>query len=92
VTRDKALIGVDEKALSGVKQIPVTSGASSFKRYDSWDGMLEEWQETIQRLADSHARGDAGVDPKDVNKTCRYCEVLSVCRLFEGLPAEEEAE
>lgn len=91
VTRDQALIGMDEKALSGVKQIPVTSGASSFKRYESWDGMLEEWQETIQRLADSHVRGDASVDPKDVNKTCRYCEVLSVCRLFEGLPEDEDA-
>ena len=90
VTSDQALIGVDAKALKDVKQIPVTKGASALKRYESWEAMIDEWKLTIHDLADEHVQGYAAVDPKEYPKTCRYCEVNSVCRLFDW--QEEEGE
>jgi len=89
-TSDQALMGIDTKALKDIKQIPITKGASALKQYDSWEGMLEEWQQTINQLASDHVQGDARVDPKDYPKTCMYCEVNSVCRLFDWQEDEGE--
>ena len=90
VTSDQALMGVDAKALKDIKQIPITKGASALKVYESWDGMLEEWQQTIHELADDHIKGNAQVDPKQYPNTCAYCDVNSVCRLFDWQEEEEE--
>jgi probable DNA repair protein len=90
VTKDQALIGIDEKALKDIKQIPVTKGSSLLKHYESWEAMRDEWQQTIHALADNHVQGDARVDPKEYPKTCNYCDVNSICRLFDW--QEEEGE
>ena len=29
-------------------------------------------------------RGDAAVDPKDPRKTCQYCDLPALCRIFES--------
>jgi hypothetical protein len=91
VTRDRALMGIDEAALKDIRQIPVTRGTSSFKCYDSWDSMLAEWRQTINTLAAHHVHGEAQVAPKDENQTCRYCDVMSVCRLFDRHDESGEA-
>ena len=83
VTSDQALIAIDEKALKDIKPIPTSDKRSALKVYESWEGMLKEWQQTINQLASDHIQGDAHVDPKDYPKTCRYCDVNSVCRLFD---------
>ena len=90
LTRDQQLMSADEQSLKDIKQIPLTKGSSLLKQYASWESMLDEWRRTITTLADSHLRGDARVDPKDANQSCRYCDVMSVCRLFDW--REEEGE
>ena len=90
VTKDQALMGIDEKALKDIKQIPITKGASLLKHYESWEAMRDEWQQTIHALADNHVQGDARVDPKEYPKTCNYCDVNSICRLFDWQEGEEE--
>ena len=91
LTRDHDLIGTGDKSLPDVKSIPVTRGSSLLKQYDSWDGMLADWERTIKTLAENHLQGCAQVDPKDVNQTCRYCDVMSVCRLFDWREDEGES-
>jgi len=90
VTSDQALMGIDGKALRDVKQIPITKGSSKLKHYESWEAMRDEWRQTIHDLADDHLKGNAQVDPKEYPKTCTYCDVNSVCRLFDW--QEEEGE
>jgi len=89
VTSDQALMGVDEKALKDIRQIPISDKRSLLKNYESWEGMLEEWQQTINDLADHHVQGDARVDPKKYPQTCSYCDVNAVCRLFDWQEDEE---
>ena len=92
LARDHDLVGAGDKSLPDVKSIPVTRGSSLLKQYDSWDDMLEDWERTITKLAKNHMQGDAQVDPKDLNQTCRYCDVMSVCRLFDWREEEGETE
>jgi len=40
------------------------------------------WSTTLGRLVDEHRRGVADVDPKSP-KTCRLCDAMSLCRVFE---------
>jgi probable DNA repair protein len=90
VSKDCSLTGTATQLQKDIRQIPVSSGSSSLKRYDSWEGMISEWQQAINDLAITHVQGHAQVDPKDVKITCRYCDVMSVCRLFDWQEQEEE--
>lgn len=47
------------------------------------EAMLEEWQASLQRLADAFLHGDAQVDPKQFPKTCQYCALPGLCRVRE---------
>jgi len=82
-TRDRALMAKDERALAGIRQIPLTRGQSLLKEYEDWDAMLTQWQHTLNELAGAHVNGDAAVDPKDGLATCRYCDANPVCRFFD---------
>lgn len=66
--------------------------------YDSedggaWEGLLVQWQEVLSRLATEFAAGEASVDPKDRNQTCKYCHLAALCRVDElqnGGAADDE--
>jgi RecB family exonuclease len=58
----------------------------------SWPALLAAWKQDAEALGKSFAAGDAQVDPKDELKTCRRCDLQTLCRVYEklsGLRSEE---
>ena len=48
-----------------------------------WPELLEEWRRATEALGAAFASGDARVDPKEALKTCRLCELHTLCRVYE---------
>ena len=46
---------------------------------------IENWRQTLHRLMAEFLAGEAAIDPKDGNKTCKnsYCELQPLCRINE---------
>src|SRR5713101_327689 len=82
---DMRFVGLsrDEKALPKVP-----------KAKEGWQPMLRDWKKEADRLGQSFAGGEAGVDPKKDLMTCRYCGLETLCRVYEKINvlAEEEFE
>ena len=49
----------------------------------SWPGLLAEWKREAESLGAAFAAGDARVDPKNDLKTCRLCDLQTLCRVYE---------
>lgn len=47
---------------------------------NNWQELKIFWRNNIIKLANEFAEGQAKVDPKDADKTCRYCHLLNLCR------------
>jgi len=52
--------------------------------WDSIDQVLDSWKLVLPALADAFVRGDAAVDPIDSDKSCRYCDLMTLCRIHEA--------
>lgn len=50
------------------------------------------WRAVLDELGSDYREGRAHVDPKDPAKTCRYCELPSLCRISQGTVELEKAE
>jgi hypothetical protein len=61
----------EEKAIPGVKPAK------------AWKPLLKMWREEAESLASGFASGEALVDPKRGLQTCRYCDLQTLCRVFE---------
>jgi hypothetical protein len=48
-----------------------------------WLALLAQWKKDAEALGKAFAEGDAHVDPKDIDKTCRRCELHTLCRVYE---------
>jgi hypothetical protein len=62
------------------------------KAHDNWQQLLAAWKKDAEALGASFAAGDAHVDPKNDLKTCRRCDLQTLCRVYEkfsGLRSEE---
>jgi probable DNA repair protein len=53
--------------------------------YRDWKKLLAQWKQDAEALATSFAAGDARVDPKYELKTCRRCDLQTLCRVYEKL-------
>jgi len=64
------------------------------KAKEGWQPLLRDWKKEAERLGQSFAGGEAGVDPKKDLITCRYCGLETLCRVYEKINvlAEEEIE
>lgn len=63
------------------------------KHYRDWQKLLQAWRAEAEALGTSFAAGEAQVDPKRGLQTCRYCDLHTVCRVYEKLSvlSEEDA-
>jgi RecB family exonuclease len=50
-----------------------------------WAALLAQWRKDAEALGKAFAEGDAHVDPKDELKTCRRCDLQTLCRVYEKL-------
>ncbi|HEX7053461.1 MAG TPA: PD-(D/E)XK nuclease family protein, partial [Burkholderiales bacterium] len=57
-----------------------------------WPKLLEEWQRDTEALGRAFVSGDAHVDPKEDLKTCRLCELQTLCRVYEKFAGFSEDE
>jgi hypothetical protein len=53
------------------------------QHYHEWQRLLATWKKDAEALGKAFAEGDAHVDPKDIDKTCRRCELHTLCRVYE---------
>jgi probable DNA repair protein len=53
------------------------------QHYQDWQRLLATWKKDAEALGKAFAAGDAHVDPKDIEKTCRRCELHTLCRVYE---------
>ncbi|MCM2263933.1 MAG: PD-(D/E)XK nuclease family protein [Desulfuromonadales bacterium] len=49
--------------------------------------LCAHWRTTLTTLGDAFANGVATVDPVERRKTCRYCDLVPLCRILESGPA-----
>lgn len=57
----------------------------------NWKGLLEDWRKEVESLGAAFAGGEARVDPKRELQTCRYCDLHTLCRVYEKLnPLKED--
>ncbi|MEQ1886277.1 MAG: PD-(D/E)XK nuclease family protein [Bryobacteraceae bacterium] len=54
---------------------------------DSLRERIPEWREVVTRLANEFRTGNAEVDPKDLRKSCEWCDLKPLCRVQEKLGA-----
>lgn len=59
-------------------------------QYHDWDNLRAQWRDTLGTLARDFANGEADVDPKRGDATCRYCELKTLCRVNEKINLLEE--
>jgi probable DNA repair protein len=57
-----------------------------------WRGLLAGWKRQIESLGTGFASGDARVDPKALLRTCRYCDLQTLCRVYEKVNALADGE
>jgi hypothetical protein len=62
------------------------------KQAKDWNGLVDGWKKEVEALGSGFASGDARVDPKKLLATCRYCDLQTLCRVYERLNALEEGE
>ena len=55
------------------------------KTAESWSALLAQWKKDAEALGSAFAAGEAVVDPKEALKTCRLCELQTLCRVYEKL-------
>lgn len=82
-------ISAVEGLLPNVKPIEKRSGGAA-RAYADWDALQASWRAELEGLGLAFARGDARVDPKDGNQTCKLCDQYLVCRIAEKSAGGEE--
>jgi probable DNA repair protein len=70
-------LAVDETLLPVKKSLPDLG----------WDAQVAEWRRVLVRLASQFAAGEAAVQPKHPQTSCRNCGVQPLCRIHERLGA-----
>ncbi|HEY2338724.1 MAG TPA: PD-(D/E)XK nuclease family protein [Burkholderiales bacterium] len=53
------------------------------KKQGNWGQLLAEWKKEAEALGGAFAAGEARVDPKKELQTCRYCDLQTLCRVYE---------
>jgi hypothetical protein len=53
------------------------------RHYDSWETLLSGWRIELEELGHGFASGDARVDPKRGDDTCKFCDLHALCRINE---------
>ncbi len=68
--------------LPGVRTISEQRSAAA-RQYESWDALLAGWRTELDQLGHGFASGDARVDPKRGDDTCKFCDLHALCRINE---------
>jgi probable DNA repair protein len=75
-------IARDEGLIPGVATLD-KQRSNAAQDYGSWDELLAGWRRELEVLGQEFAAGEARVDPKRGDETCRYCDLKPLCRINE---------
>jgi probable DNA repair protein len=75
-------ISRDEGLIPGVATLDKQRSKAA-KDYGSWEELLAGWRRELEALGAEFAAGEARVDPKRGDETCRYCDLKPLCRINE---------
>jgi len=64
----------------GIKGLTLCDGKRN--RPDDWQGILDNWQQQIDALAEEFMQGRSDVAPRD-KQACDYCKLEAICRVDE---------
>lgn len=84
-----AQIHPSEMNFFGISKTPIhiksVKTLAEIKQADAmlWDEQTKLWQIHLTELSENFFRGEAEVDPKDSNLTCRQCHLQPLCRIHE---------
>jgi probable DNA repair protein len=81
--REVAFRGVtrDEAVLPEVAALATSKTFAA--QYAHWPALLQSWRGVLEQLARDYLAGRAAVAPKDLRRTCEYCELGALCRVRE---------
>jgi probable DNA repair protein len=54
------------------------------KGWETIDQVLDSWRNALPELGNAFVNGEAAVDPVDKEETCKYCDLVSLCRIHEA--------
>ena len=87
---------ISSKSVHGLVFAQVKSGSMKFqgltkspeqipgvKAAPNWGSLVTEWRHVLEQLSEAFYNGQAQVDPKDGEKTCRTCKLQTLCRIYE---------
>jgi ATP-dependent helicase/nuclease subunit B len=82
---DMAFKGIarEEGLIPGVKTVAGQQRIQAARDYASWEELLAGWRYELEALGKEFTSGEARVDPKHGDETCRYCELKPLCRVNE---------
>lgn len=84
IVREKGLLG-RVKDLSGFSQ------ADELDIHD-WAELLVVWKREIHQLAEDFVSGKADVSPYDLERSCRFCDLMGICRIQETVSISGSAD
>ncbi|MCY3711864.1 MAG: PD-(D/E)XK nuclease family protein [Gemmatimonadetes bacterium] len=88
-----ARLRTGDLAFRGLAESPdIAPGVRVPERQPPISQTISDWRAVLNELGRGFREGRAHVDPKDPVKTCRYCELPSLCRISQGTVELEEAE
>lgn len=82
LTAEKEVLVSDSFANKNIKQIPLHRGACQV--YPDWQALVESWRKNLAKIAETYVAGEADIDPVHGSRTCQYCDLISVCRIFDN--------
>lgn len=85
-------LGIAETAgiVPGVK--PVMDESRITGNFGSMEAVIAYWQEKLESLAAEIRAGHAAVDPVSESRTCRFCDLSPLCRVWEISKTDMEPE
>lgn len=48
-----------------------------------WEEQIANWHKTLESIGNNFYKGDATVDPKNPSESCRYCDLHTLCRVYD---------
>lgn len=70
------------KGLVAQRDLFTQGKLNGLKQSEDWQQQMQQWQSTLERLAEEFRQGKADVSPLDGN-TCGFCHLAAVCRINE---------
>ncbi len=83
------MVGASKASLLSMKSISILANINQADA-TLWHEQIQIWQTNLIKLGNDFYQGQAKVDPKDINKSCRICSLQPFCRIHEVNSINEE--